>query len=115
MGAKLDGFYGDCAVTVPVGAIAAEAAELLRVTEESLFHGIDAVKPGARVSLPLNLEEYPSRSDLEVYLSTLAQRGGLAPAATAAPQATAQLELGKPAAGALTVPPTSCPLRSSRD
>jgi methionyl aminopeptidase len=50
MGAKLDGFYGDCAVTVPVGAIAAEAAELLRVTEESLFHGIDAVKPGARVS-----------------------------------------------------------------
>jgi len=50
MGAKLDGFYGDSAVTVPVGAISAEAAELLRVTEESLFHGIDAVKPGARVS-----------------------------------------------------------------
>jgi methionyl aminopeptidase len=50
MGAKLDGFYGDCAVTVPIGAIAAEAAELLRITEESLFHGIDAVKPGARVS-----------------------------------------------------------------
>jgi methionyl aminopeptidase len=50
MGAKLDGFYGDSAVTVPVGAVAVEAAELLRVTEESLFHGIDAVKPGARVS-----------------------------------------------------------------
>ena len=50
MGAKLDGFFGDCAVTVPVGAIAAGAAELLRVTEESLFRGIDAVKPGARVS-----------------------------------------------------------------
>jgi methionyl aminopeptidase len=50
MGAKLDGFYGDCAVTVPVGAVTAAAAELLRVTEESLFRGIDAVKPGARVS-----------------------------------------------------------------
>ena len=50
MGAMLDGFYGDCAVTVPVGTITAEAAELLRVTEESLFRGIDAVKPGARVS-----------------------------------------------------------------
>jgi methionyl aminopeptidase len=50
MGAKLDGFYGDCAVTVPVGTISDEAAELLRVTEESLFRGIDAVKPGARVS-----------------------------------------------------------------
>jgi methionyl aminopeptidase len=50
MGAKLDGFYGDCAVTVPVGRIAAPAADLLRVTEASLFHGIDAVRPGARVS-----------------------------------------------------------------
>ena len=50
MGAKLDGFYGDSAVTVAVGAVAPEAAELLRVTEESLFRAIDAVKPGARVS-----------------------------------------------------------------
>jgi methionyl aminopeptidase len=50
MGAKLDGFYGDCAVTVPVGGIAADAAKLLQVTEEALFHGIEAVKPGARVS-----------------------------------------------------------------
>jgi methionyl aminopeptidase len=50
MGARLDGFYGDCAVTVPVGDVTPEAAELLRVTEEALFHGIEAVKPGARVS-----------------------------------------------------------------
>jgi methionyl aminopeptidase len=50
MGAKLDGFYGDCAVTVPVGSIAPEAASLLKVTEEALFRGIAAVKPGARVS-----------------------------------------------------------------
>ena len=50
MGAKLDGFFGDCAVTVPVGEVSPEAAELLRVTEEALFRGIDAVKPGARVS-----------------------------------------------------------------
>jgi methionyl aminopeptidase len=50
MGAKLDGFFGDCAVTLPVGRVAPEAANLLRVTEESLFHGIDAVAPGARVS-----------------------------------------------------------------
>jgi methionyl aminopeptidase len=50
MGAKLDGFFGDCAVTVPVGTVAPEAASLLKVTEEALFHGIEAVKPGARVS-----------------------------------------------------------------
>ena len=50
MGAKLDGFFGDCAVTVPVGSVSSEASSLLRVTEEALFRGIDAVKPGARVS-----------------------------------------------------------------
>jgi methionyl aminopeptidase len=50
MGAKLNGFYGDCAVTCPVGRVSADADRLLRVTEEALFHGIDAVKPGARVS-----------------------------------------------------------------
>ena len=50
MGAKLDGYYGDCAVTVPVGRISADGEALLRVTEESLFRAIEAVKPGARVS-----------------------------------------------------------------
>ena len=50
MGAKLDGFYGDCAVTLPVGRISADAARLLQITETALFHGIEAVKPGARVS-----------------------------------------------------------------
>jgi methionyl aminopeptidase len=50
MGAQLEGFFGDCAVTVPVGQVSGQAETLLRVTEEALFHGIDAVKPGARVS-----------------------------------------------------------------
>ena len=50
MGARLDGFYGDSAVTVAVGAVEPVAARLLTVTEEALFHGIEAVKPGARVS-----------------------------------------------------------------
>jgi methionyl aminopeptidase len=50
MGAVLDGYYGDSAVTVPVGEVSAQAKELLRVTEEALFRGIDAVRPGSRVS-----------------------------------------------------------------
>ncbi len=50
MGVKLDGYYGDSAVTVPVGAISADAQRLLDVTEASLYRGIDAVRPGARVS-----------------------------------------------------------------
>jgi methionyl aminopeptidase len=50
MGAKLGGFFGDSAVTVPVGTVSPDAARLLSVTEESLYKALSAVKPGARVS-----------------------------------------------------------------
>lgn len=50
MGAVLDGFYGDAAVTVPVGRISAEAARLLTVTEEALHRGIAQAVVGARVT-----------------------------------------------------------------
>jgi methionyl aminopeptidase len=46
-GAIVDGYYGDSAITVPVGSIDAGAARLLKVTEDSLYAGIAAVKPGA--------------------------------------------------------------------
>lgn len=50
LGARLDGYYGDSAVTVPVGRVSPEALRLLAVTEESLYKGIAAVRPGGRVS-----------------------------------------------------------------
>ena len=50
LGVKLDGFFGDSAITVGIGKISPKAAELLRVTEESLWKAIEAVRPGARVS-----------------------------------------------------------------
>jgi methionyl aminopeptidase len=50
MGAKLDGFFGDSAVTVPVGAITADAKRLLDVTRTALDRGVAVVKAGARVS-----------------------------------------------------------------
>lgn len=50
VGVRLDGFYGDCAVTVPVGEITPEAAGLLAATQESLMRAIGQVKVGARVS-----------------------------------------------------------------
>lgn len=48
-GAVIDGWYGDSAVTVPVGKVAPEVETLIRVTRESLMKGIAAVKDGARV------------------------------------------------------------------
>ena len=50
VGAVLDGFVGDSAVTFPVGDISEDAARLLRVTQEALYGAILATKAGGRVS-----------------------------------------------------------------
>jgi methionyl aminopeptidase len=47
VGAKLDGFHTDAAITVGVGQISNEAAELIAVTEGSLESGIAQAKSGA--------------------------------------------------------------------
>lgn len=46
-GVVVDGYYGDSAITVPVGTIDEKAARLLKTTEESLKAGIAEVRPGA--------------------------------------------------------------------
>ena len=48
--ASLDGYFGDSAITLAVGKVSEEAAMLLRVTDESLYKAIEAVKPGGRIS-----------------------------------------------------------------
>jgi methionyl aminopeptidase len=49
-GVVLDGYYGDAAITVPVGdAIASELQKLLEVTEASLYRGIEAARVGNSV------------------------------------------------------------------
>jgi methionyl aminopeptidase len=45
-GAVWDDYYGDAAVTVPVGAVSEEARRLLRVTEEALGKAIEQARPG---------------------------------------------------------------------
>lgn len=49
-GAVIDGYYGDAAVTVPVGRVTPEAESLMRVTRESMSRGILAARPGRRLS-----------------------------------------------------------------
>jgi methionyl aminopeptidase len=44
-----DGYYGDAAVTVPVGEITSGALKLLKITEEALYRGIAEVKAGNRI------------------------------------------------------------------
>ena len=50
LGAIVDGFYGDAAMTLAVGDIPPRVAELLRVTEEALYAGIGAAVTGNRLS-----------------------------------------------------------------
>lgn len=47
VGATYRGFVGDTAYTFPCGTPGAKAQELLKVTKEALFKGMEQVKPGA--------------------------------------------------------------------
>jgi methionyl aminopeptidase len=49
-GAIIDGYHGDAAITVPVGSVAPELTELLRVTDESLWAGFAAARLGGRMT-----------------------------------------------------------------
>ncbi|MBU4533893.1 MAG: type I methionyl aminopeptidase [Eubacteriales bacterium] len=50
IGAEINGYFGDSAVTFPVGTIQDKDLELIRVTEEALFTGIDQAVAGNRLT-----------------------------------------------------------------
>jgi methionyl aminopeptidase len=50
LGCIVDGYYADCAVTLPLGEIPPRVQELLDVTRESLELGIVECRPGRRLS-----------------------------------------------------------------
>jgi methionyl aminopeptidase len=49
-GVKYDGYYGDAAITVPVGEVTPKALALMEATEKSLYAGISQVKAGNHLS-----------------------------------------------------------------
>jgi methionyl aminopeptidase len=58
-GAIVEGYHGDAAITVPVGDVTPDKLELLRVTEESLWHGMAAARLGGRlIDISRAVEEY---------------------------------------------------------
>lgn len=48
--ARLDGFHGDATRTFLIGDVAPEVRELVRITEECFFKGIEFARPGYRIS-----------------------------------------------------------------
>ncbi|MFH1018274.1 MAG: type I methionyl aminopeptidase, partial [Pseudomonadota bacterium] len=46
MGVLFEGFFGDSAMTFPIGEVGTGARKLIRVTEEALYRGIEECRPG---------------------------------------------------------------------
>lgn len=49
-GVVVDGYYGDAAITVPVGKVSKRAVRLCRITEQALYEGIKQVAVGNHLS-----------------------------------------------------------------
>lgn len=49
VGAIVDGYYGDCAATFPVGHVSEAAVMLMDVTRSALTAGIECCRPGMRL------------------------------------------------------------------
>ena len=49
-GVLYEGYYGDAAVTYPVGEITPKAKKLIKAAEETFYKGMEQMKPGKRIS-----------------------------------------------------------------
>jgi len=58
-GLEIDGYQGDTALTVAVGEVAPAAADLIRVTRESLAAGISAARQGGKIGdISAEIQQY---------------------------------------------------------
>ena len=67
LGAIVQGFYGDGAITVPVGPVSDRVATLMRVTEEAMMKGIEKGVVGNRLSdISHAVQQYVETHDFSV-------------------------------------------------
>jgi methionyl aminopeptidase len=48
IGTELEGYFGDAAISVPVGAVSAEDEALIACAKDTLYYAIDTIKEGMR-------------------------------------------------------------------
>jgi len=66
-GVKFKGFYGDAAITVPVGMITPESEKLIRITRESLDQAIAQVRVGNRINdISLAVQQHVEQNGFSV-------------------------------------------------
>ena len=61
VGVLKDGYYGDAAVTIPIGKVSKEDTHLIRHTKEALYKAISITRPG----IPLNLVSFTIQQYVE--------------------------------------------------
>jgi methionyl aminopeptidase len=67
LGVYMDGFYGDGAITVPVGNVDRETEKLIRVTEEALTLGIRKASEGNRLyDISASIQEHVEQNGFSV-------------------------------------------------
>jgi len=67
LGLKLNGYYGDAAITVPVGKVSDEVRKLIKVTQDSLYEGIKQARPGNRLSdISHSIQSYVEKNGFSV-------------------------------------------------
>ncbi len=67
LGVIYEGYYGDAAITLMIGAVPPETRRLVEVTEQSLYRGIHAAQVGHRVSdISYAVESYVTASGYSV-------------------------------------------------
>jgi methionyl aminopeptidase len=59
IGSEIDGWYGDAAITMPIGKISQNDQELIDCSKDALYYAIDIIKQGMRFKeLSLALENF---------------------------------------------------------
>ncbi len=59
IGTEVDGWYGDAAITMPIGKISEADEALIACAKDALYHAIDVIRPGLRFKeLSLELENF---------------------------------------------------------
>ncbi len=59
IGSEIDSWYGDAAITLPIGKISKEDEELIACSKDALYHAINTIKDGMRFKeLSLELEKF---------------------------------------------------------
>jgi methionyl aminopeptidase len=79
-GVRWEGYYGDAALTVPVGAVSPLARRLIDCAEESFFRGVATMQRGSRVSdISHAIQEYVEAQGFSVIRSFVGHGIGTSP------------------------------------